>query len=124
MGRREFIVLVSMLMALTALAIDMMLPAFGDLRADFGLAADSNSVALIVTVFFVGIGLGQLFNRADRNLGKRFLSLNRPHFFKNVRRQGFRHPPKFYFRAGNRFRTLGDGVRHLIYMSIGGIKNN
>ena len=60
MGRREFIALISMLMALTALAIDMMLPAFGDLRADFGLAADSNSVALIVTVFFVGIGLGQL----------------------------------------------------------------
>ena len=60
MGRREFIALISMLMALTALAIDMMLPAFGDLRADFGLAADSNSVALIVTVFFIGIGLGQL----------------------------------------------------------------
>ena len=60
MGRREFIALISMLMALTALAIDMMLPAFGDIRAEFGLAADSNSVALIVTVFFLGIGLGQL----------------------------------------------------------------
>jgi DHA1 family bicyclomycin/chloramphenicol resistance-like MFS transporter len=60
MRRREFIALISMLMALTALAIDMMLPAFGDIRSDFGLAADSNSVALIVTVFFAGIGLGQL----------------------------------------------------------------
>ena len=60
MGRREFIVLISMLMALTALAIDMMLPAFGLMRADFGLAVDSNAVALIVTVFFLGIGLGQL----------------------------------------------------------------
>ena len=60
MSRREFIALISMLMALTALAIDMMLPAFGDIRADFGLAADSNSVALVVTVFFLGIGLGQL----------------------------------------------------------------
>ena len=59
-GRREFIVLMSMLMALTALAIDMMLPAFGDMRADFGLATDSNQVALVVTVFFLGIGLGQL----------------------------------------------------------------
>ena len=59
-GRREFIVLISMLMALTALAIDMMLPAFGQIRADFGLAADSNAVARIVTVFFLGIGLGQL----------------------------------------------------------------
>lgn len=60
MSRREFIVLISMLMALTALAIDMMLPAFGDMRADFGLAVDSNAVARIVTVFFLGIGLGQL----------------------------------------------------------------
>lgn len=60
MSRREFIVLISMLMALTALAIDMMLPAFGEIRADFGLAADSNVVARIVTVFFLGIGLGQL----------------------------------------------------------------
>ena len=38
----------------------MYLPAFGDVRAEFGLAADSNAVALIVTVFFIGIGLGQL----------------------------------------------------------------
>jgi DHA1 family bicyclomycin/chloramphenicol resistance-like MFS transporter len=60
MGRREFIVLMSMLMALTALAIDMMLPAFGEMRSDFGLPADSNAVALIVTVLFLGIGLGQL----------------------------------------------------------------
>lgn len=59
-GRREFIVLMSMLTALTALAIDMLLPAFGEMRSEFGLAADSNQVALIVTVFFVGIGLGQL----------------------------------------------------------------
>ncbi|MEX1334977.1 MAG: multidrug effflux MFS transporter [Candidatus Limnocylindrales bacterium] len=60
MGRREFIALISMLMALTALAIDMMLPAFGEIRAEFGLAPDSNTVALVVTVFFLGIGLGQL----------------------------------------------------------------
>ena len=60
MGRREFIVLISMLMALTALAIDMMLPAFGQMRTDFGLDPDSNAVAPVVTVFFVGFGLGQL----------------------------------------------------------------
>ena len=60
MGRREFIVLISMLMALTALAIDMMLPAFGDMRAEFGLTADSNAVALVVTVLFIGLGVGQL----------------------------------------------------------------
>lgn len=59
MGKREFIVLISMLMALTALAIDMMLPAFGDMRSSFGLASDSTTIALVVTVFFIGFGLGQ-----------------------------------------------------------------
>jgi DHA1 family bicyclomycin/chloramphenicol resistance-like MFS transporter len=60
MGRREFIVLISMLMALTALAIDMMLPAFGEMRSAFGLAPDSSAVAPVVTVFLIGFGAGQL----------------------------------------------------------------
>ncbi len=60
MGKREFIVLISMLMALTALAIDMMLPAFGQMRAEFGLDPDSSAVAPVVTVFLIGFGLGQL----------------------------------------------------------------
>jgi DHA1 family bicyclomycin/chloramphenicol resistance-like MFS transporter len=60
MGKREFIVLISMLMALTALSIDMMLPAFGDIRGDFGLAVDSNATALMVTVLLIGLGVGQL----------------------------------------------------------------
>jgi DHA1 family bicyclomycin/chloramphenicol resistance-like MFS transporter len=36
-----------------------MLPAFGDVREYFGLAPDSSSAALIVTVFFAGLGIGQ-----------------------------------------------------------------
>ena len=59
MGKREFIVLISMLMALTALAIDMMLPAFAEMRAGFGLEPDSSSIALVITVFLVGFGIGQ-----------------------------------------------------------------
>jgi DHA1 family bicyclomycin/chloramphenicol resistance-like MFS transporter len=61
MGKREFIVLISMLMALTALAIDMMLPALAQMREGFGLPADSSSLALVVTVFLLGFGLGQPF---------------------------------------------------------------
>jgi DHA1 family bicyclomycin/chloramphenicol resistance-like MFS transporter len=60
MGKREFIVLISLLMALTALAIDMMLPAFSEMRADFGLAADSSRIAQVVTLFLIGFGVGQL----------------------------------------------------------------
>ncbi len=60
MGKREFIVLISMLMALTALAIDMMLPAFAEMRSSFGLAPDSTAIAPVITVFLVGFGSGQL----------------------------------------------------------------
>jgi DHA1 family bicyclomycin/chloramphenicol resistance-like MFS transporter len=60
MGEREFIVLLSLLMALTALAIDMMLPAFGRMRADLGLAEGSSALAPVVSAFFIGLGAGQL----------------------------------------------------------------
>jgi DHA1 family bicyclomycin/chloramphenicol resistance-like MFS transporter len=59
LSRREFTALMSMTMASAALSIDMMLPAFPEMRADFGLAPDSNSVALVITAFFVGLGAGQ-----------------------------------------------------------------
>lgn len=47
--------------ALSALAIDTMLPAFDEMRVTFGLAPDSNRVALAVTTFFLGMALGQMF---------------------------------------------------------------
>ena len=59
LDEREFIVIISMLMALTALAIDMMLPAFGAMRSDFGLDEGSSAVAPVVTVFLLGLGAGQ-----------------------------------------------------------------
>ena len=47
-------------MAMTALAIDVMLPAFGDIRAEMGLAADSPDVSGLVTAFFLGLALSQI----------------------------------------------------------------
>ena len=60
LSRGEFIAMVSMLMAVTALATDMMLPAFGAMREHFGVAADSNALAPVVTFFFLGFAIGQL----------------------------------------------------------------
>jgi DHA1 family bicyclomycin/chloramphenicol resistance-like MFS transporter len=60
-GRREFTVMIAMIMALTALAIDIMLPAFGAVREEFGLAADSTAPAAIVTFFFLGLAAAQVF---------------------------------------------------------------
>lgn len=59
LGEREFVVMISMLMALTALAIDMMLPAFVAMRSDFGVDEGSSAVAPVVTVFLLGLGAGQ-----------------------------------------------------------------
>ncbi len=59
-SRAEFTGMMSMAMAATALGIDMMLPAFGDVRAAFGLDAESTAVAGIVTAYFLGLALGQI----------------------------------------------------------------
>ena len=57
---REFVALMAMCMAMAALSIDLMLPAFADMRADFGLAADSTAVSWVLTAFFLGLAAGQL----------------------------------------------------------------
>lgn len=60
LGRLEFTSLLAMSMALAALGIDLMLPAFGAIRSDLGLSADSTAVAGMVTAYFVGLAVGQL----------------------------------------------------------------
>lgn len=59
-GRRELLALLSLTMALTALSIDLMLPAFGEIRAAFGMEPDSSDVAAMVTVFMIGLASVQL----------------------------------------------------------------
>jgi DHA1 family bicyclomycin/chloramphenicol resistance-like MFS transporter len=54
MKKAEFIVLSACTMALTALGIDIMLPAFGQLREHFGLSHDSTDTAKIISFFFMG----------------------------------------------------------------------
>lgn len=49
------------LMALTALSIDIMLPALPQMRADFGLD-DPNRQQLVITAYMVGFAIGQLFH--------------------------------------------------------------
>lgn len=57
-GTAAFTVVLSMAMAVMALAIDTVLPAFPEIREHFGLAPDSTAVAGLVTAFLVGNGLG------------------------------------------------------------------
>ena len=53
--------MLSAVMALMAMAIDLMLSAFDEMRVTFGLDPTSNEVAGVVTVFFMGLAVAQLF---------------------------------------------------------------
>lgn len=56
----EFVAMMALLMALTALSIDVMLPALPYIRDDLGVT-DPNRQQLVVTTYVVGFALGQLF---------------------------------------------------------------
>lgn len=71
-GEREFIILVVALMACGALAIDTILPAFADVRAEFDMPADSTRVGWLVTAFFLGLAIGPwLYGPASDRFGRR-----------------------------------------------------
>lgn len=59
-GFPEFVGLMASMMALTALSIDVMLPALPLIREEYGVA-DVNQQQLVVTLYVLGFGAGQLF---------------------------------------------------------------
>ncbi|MDE0669573.1 MAG: MFS transporter [bacterium] len=60
MGQREFIALMAALTASTALGVDVMLPALGEIRDAFGLPADSTTLSWTVSLYLLGLGFAQL----------------------------------------------------------------
>ena len=56
----EFVVILSMMMSMTALSIDAMLPALGQISVDLGVAS-ANDRQLVISIIFLGTALGQLF---------------------------------------------------------------
>jgi MFS transporter, DHA1 family, multidrug resistance protein len=58
-GDRELIVMMASLMALNALAIDAMLPAFPAMISGLGIV-DANQVQYVISVFLAGTGIGAL----------------------------------------------------------------
>jgi DHA1 family bicyclomycin/chloramphenicol resistance-like MFS transporter len=61
LGVREFIALIAGAMALSALAIDTMLPAFAQMSQDFGLVgASANQIQWVVYAFMLGFSVAQL----------------------------------------------------------------
>jgi DHA1 family bicyclomycin/chloramphenicol resistance-like MFS transporter len=71
MRRAEFIALVASLMALNALAIDVVLPAYPEIAEAFGLESDADAGQTLVT-YILGFGLGQLlFGPVTDRFGRR-----------------------------------------------------
>jgi DHA1 family bicyclomycin/chloramphenicol resistance-like MFS transporter len=60
MGQRELLTLMSAIMALMALGIDTMLPAFDEIREAFDLGDSSPRAGQVITVFFMGLAIAQL----------------------------------------------------------------
>ena len=52
--------LLALSMALAALGIDLMLPAFDEIREGLGMAPGSTEVTALVTTYFLGLAIGQL----------------------------------------------------------------
>lgn len=61
MSKKEFIALMAMLMSVVAISIDGMLPALGLMGADLAVT-HSNQAQYIISMFFIGMAVGQLFN--------------------------------------------------------------
>jgi MFS transporter, DHA1 family, multidrug resistance protein len=63
-------------MASAAISIDLILPAFGRIRADLGLAVDSAATAGLVTAFFLGMAVGPIpFGLLADRFGRRWILL-------------------------------------------------
>ena len=60
MREAELIMLLSLAMALSALGVGLILPAFEEMRQVLGLAEDSNRLARAVTAYILGLSVGTL----------------------------------------------------------------
>ncbi|NBL65593.1 MFS transporter [Flavobacterium sp. NST-5] len=69
----EFIAVSAACMMLTAVGIDVMLPAFRDIRHDFGLKENAQNTAYIVTVFFWGQFFQIIFGPMSDRLGRLYV---------------------------------------------------
>ena len=58
-GYREFVTLMAVIISITALSIDMMLPAFPDIGRDLKIL-HPNDIQLVVSVLILGMGIGQI----------------------------------------------------------------
>ena len=75
-SRLEFRAFAGLSMASAAISIDLILPAFGRIRTDLGLAPDSAATAGLVTAIFLGMAFGPIpFGLLADRFGRRWVLL-------------------------------------------------
>lgn len=60
LGSNGFVAIVSLCMAVTALGVDTILPAYGEIRDSLGLAEDATEVTGLITFYLMGNSIGLL----------------------------------------------------------------
>jgi MFS transporter, DHA1 family, multidrug resistance protein len=71
MGFNEFVALMALMMGLTALSVDIMLPALGQIGAAIGLT-EPNDRQLVITYYLLGFAFGQvIFGPLSDRLGRK-----------------------------------------------------
>jgi MFS transporter, DHA1 family, multidrug resistance protein len=69
---REFVLLVTTIMALGGLSIDLLLPALPRIRDEFGMAPGSSKVTWVITSYFLGLAIGPwLFGPPSDRFGRK-----------------------------------------------------
>lgn len=70
-GFTEFVVLIALIISLVALSIDAMLPALPEIAADL-MFEDANDAQYIITMLFIGMGIGQIiFGPLSDSIGRK-----------------------------------------------------
>ena len=70
-GFTEFVILIALIISLVALSIDAMLPALPDIAADL-MFEDANDAQYIITMLFIGMGIGQIiFGPLSDSIGRK-----------------------------------------------------
>src|SRR3954468_1968216 len=121
MKQSEFIALTAFTMALTALAIDIMLPTFAQVREHFGLPRDSTATAKIISFFFMGQCAQIIFGTLSDRFGR--LTILRTGFpFYIIGGIAAAFAPTLPFMYAARF-IAGMGASALLMSAVAGVRD-
>lgn len=117
----EFIAFSACTMMLTALGIDVMLPAFNALRQHFGFSADSTAPAKVISFFFMGQIAQLIFGTLSDRFGRLFtLRIGFPLYIIGGIAAAF--APSFGIMLAARF-VAGMGAAAVLMTTIAGVRD-